>query len=30
LGENTREVLEGLGLDEQVIEKLYAAGIVRG
>ena len=30
LGQNTREVLEGLGLDEQVIEKLYAAGIVRG
>ena len=30
LGQNTREILEGLGLDEQVIEKLYAAGIVRG
>ncbi|MEX5685584.1 CaiB/BaiF CoA transferase family protein [Pseudomonas silesiensis] len=30
LGQNTREVLEGLGLDEQVIEKLYATGIVRG
>ncbi|MFP3517126.1 CaiB/BaiF CoA-transferase family protein [Pseudomonas sp. SIMBA_077] len=30
LGENTRAVLEGLGLDQQVIDTLYAAGIVRG
>lgn len=30
LGQDTRAVLEGLGLDAQVIEQLYAAGIVRG
>lgn len=30
LGENTRAVLEGLGLEAQVINQLYAAGIVRG
>lgn len=30
LGENTRAVLEGLGLEQQVIDTLYAAGIVRG
>jgi crotonobetainyl-CoA:carnitine CoA-transferase CaiB-like acyl-CoA transferase len=30
LGENTRAVLEGLGLEAQVIDKLYEAGIVRG
>ncbi|WP_449431946.1 CaiB/BaiF CoA transferase family protein [Pseudomonas putida] len=30
LGQDTRAVLEGMGLDAQVIEKLYASGIVRG
>ncbi|PRA26239.1 CaiB/BaiF CoA transferase family protein [Pseudomonas poae] len=30
LGQDTRTVLEGLGLDAQQIERLYAAGIVRG
>jgi crotonobetainyl-CoA:carnitine CoA-transferase CaiB-like acyl-CoA transferase len=30
LGANTREVLEGLGLEAQMIDKLYASGIVRG
>lgn len=30
LGEHTRQVLEGLGLDAQMIAGLYASGIVRG
>ena len=30
LGQDTRQVLQGMGLDAQMIEKLYAAGIVRG
>ena len=30
LGQDTRKVLENLGLDAQQIERLYAAGIVRG
>ena len=30
LGQDTRQVLEGLGLDPQMIARLYASGIVRG
>ncbi|WP_300727596.1 CaiB/BaiF CoA-transferase family protein [Pseudomonas sp.] len=30
LGQDTRAVLEGLGLHAEVIEQLYAAGVVRG
>lgn len=30
LGQDTRQVLEGLGLDAQMIAGLYASGIVRG